>query len=153
MKRTLICLMSVLVLLTGVLFAHTTADCEVYGTDDMANVVRLDYHPDYGYVGKNDMPMSPTGFDPTNVDVQAMFPGETIVDYSIHEEVFTGVALVQHMAPDGTVFHAWHRYENERVARIEVTVERVKDDVVVHIRIGRLHIWACSNGVVSIWYE
>jgi hypothetical protein len=153
MKRTLICLVSVLVFFAGTVFAQVADPCHVYDPADMENVVVLDYHPDYGYVGKYDMPMEPGGFDPANVDLEALFPGEKVISYEVREDVFTGTALVQHRALDGTVFFAWHRYENERVAWVEVIVERQVGHVTVHIKIGRLNIWICSNGAWAVWWD
>lgn len=83
---------------------------------EFVNTIVFDYHPVYGKVGIGDLPVSPTGFNESQIPT--LFPGEAVVNYEIIKDTVSGVALVEHKAADGTRFYVWHRMVNEPIYEI-----------------------------------
>ncbi len=75
------------------------------------NTYMLDYHPYYGYVGINDMPVHPGGWD--DQYLPDLFPGQTIMNYEKELTYLTGRVLMQHKDTYGVDFYVWHEIQNE----------------------------------------
>ncbi|MCP5054515.1 MAG: hypothetical protein GY940_45525 [bacterium] len=74
--------------------------------------VKLDRHPKYGAVEKDEMPVHEKGWD--NAYAAELFPKEKVEAISsITQATFSGTALAAHKAPNGDIFYVWHRYKDE----------------------------------------
>ncbi|MCP5047042.1 MAG: hypothetical protein GY940_07705, partial [bacterium] len=106
----------------------------------------MDFHPKYGKLGIKDFPMNPDGWDDSQVE--SLFPGEIVLNYSVTPGFITGRAFVQHRATDGTVFGAWHDLVNEPIVTVTATVSDL-DGGQPRGKIVRI-IKRCSNGMILV---
>lgn len=89
------------------------------------NHLKLDYHPDFGSVSKEDMPFHATGWNEQYI--HELFPGKNIEHIkSVTKATFSGTVLAVHREHTGRLFHVWHRYKDE--AGVLVTVKLADRD-------------------------
>lgn len=74
---------------------------------------QYDYHPTYGYVGINDMPVHPGGWQESYLP--ELFPGETIVSYESKTVYLTGRVLMKHKDALDNEFYVWHEVQDEPI--------------------------------------
>jgi hypothetical protein len=79
--------------------------------NDVYNTYTPDYHPYYGYVGINDMPVHSSGWD--DQYIHEVFPGETVQSFTKELVYLSGRVLMQHKDSYGTKFYVWHEIQNE----------------------------------------
>lgn len=82
--------------------ADVSAVCSTYTPD---------YHPYYGYVGINDLPVHTGGWD--DLYINEVYPGQTVQSFTKELVYLTGRVLMQHKDSYGTAFYVWHEIQNE----------------------------------------
>lgn len=107
---------------------------------DISNI-QLDYDPNYGDVSKNDMPVY-LGLTEDLLFQRIGHQKEDFSTLSVREHSFTGIALVEHLSPNGEMFNVWHEYENESVVVVEGELLSGEDFQ------PKAMIQYCSNGLV-----
>lgn len=75
------------------------------------NTYTPDYHPYYGYVGIDDMPVYSEGWD--DQYIQELFPGETVQSFTKELVYLSGRVLMKHKDYYGVEFYVWHEIQNE----------------------------------------
>jgi len=84
--------------------------------------LKLDYHPDFGKIGRDVLPVHPEGWN--EAYVAELFPRSKIVKVeSITRAEFSGTTLAGHRAENGSIFYVWHRYTRETGVFVTVQVE------------------------------
>ncbi len=102
--------------------AQIKALCEQFSADvgDVCGTYVPDYHPYYGYVGIDDMPVHSSGWN--DQYIQELYPGQTVVSYSKELRYLSGRVLMQHKDSYGTDFYVWHEIQNEPMYYIRANI-------------------------------
>ena len=98
-----------------------------------------DFHPCYGYVGIDDMPVHSDGWQ--DAYISELYPGETVDSYFVEQITITGRILMNHMDPMGNEFFVWHEVVDEPVNYI---MAKLVDSRLYH---GRIVGPRCGNAV------
>ncbi len=77
-----------------------------------------DYHPYYGVIGIDDMPVHSEGWQDSYVS--ELFPGETIEDFYVEQITISGRILMKHLDQLGNEFFVWHDVQDEPVNHVMV---------------------------------
>ncbi len=96
---------------------HTQFSADV---NTVYNTYTPDYHPYYGYVGIDDMPVHPGGWD--DQYIQELFPGQIIQSFEKELVYLSGRVLMKHKDAYDMEFYVWHEIQNEPMYYIRANI-------------------------------
>ncbi|MCP4220515.1 MAG: hypothetical protein GY765_38155 [bacterium] len=105
--------------------------------DALCKDITLDYHPKYGTVKIADMPMYKGGWKDSLVP--GLFPDNVVTSYKVTEIEISGKILTEHRAGDGTIFHVWHDFKNEKAVVLNTWLDGEKEPVT------SIYMQTCGN--------
>jgi hypothetical protein len=107
---------------------------------DLTNI-QLDYDPNYGEISREEYPVHLGLTEEIFFERLGRQKGD-FDSYELKKYSFTGIALVEHIVPNGEMIQVWHEYTDEPVVVIEgilVSGETFQPKAMI------IH---CSNGLV-----